>query len=65
MFALALALPYASESFLVYCDASNTGLYGELMKNSNLSLVCEVTTQSIMLGMLKLSNSILDEIREG
>lgn len=31
----------------------------------DLTLVCEVTRQSIMLCMLKLTNNVLDEIREG
>lgn len=31
----------------------------------DLSLVCEVTTASVRLGMLKLTSGFLDEIREG
>ena len=30
----------------------------------DMSLVCEVTPQSIMLGMLKINNEFLDGIRE-
>ena len=31
----------------------------------DLSLISKVTPQSVMLGMLKLTNTILDEIKEG
>lgn len=31
---------------------------------SDLSLVCEVTPDSVVLGLLKLTSSFLDEIRE-
>lgn len=31
----------------------------------DLSLVCEMTPDSVKLGMLKLTNNFLDEIREG
>ena len=31
----------------------------------DISLVCEVTTSSVKLGMLKLTNQVLEEIREG
>ena len=30
----------------------------------DMSLVCEVTSQSVMLGMLKINNEFLDSIRE-
>lgn len=33
MFASVLILPNPSESFIVYCDASNMGLSGVLMQN--------------------------------
>ena len=37
----------------------------ELIKQfRDMSLVCEVTPQSVMLGMLKINNEFLDSIRE-
>lgn len=36
-----------------------------IKKLRDLSLVCEVTLNSVKLGMLKLTSGILEEIREG